>query len=111
MCADGTDLCNGRPGSSCNEPLDVPPQLHRSLAVLTMVAVEDAVHSIRAGACTVQVKPIWIPCLVVALLLVALIVRYRRGAHLYVLEQKRRQERLDAHRFLQEVAPVLCARM
>ena len=64
----------------------------------------DAVHSIRAGACTVQVKPIWIPCLVVALLLVALIVRYRRGAHLYVLEQKRRQERLEAHRFLQEVA-------
>ena len=52
-----------------------------------------------------QVKPIWIPCLVVALLLVALIVRYRRGAHLYVLEQKRRQERLEAHRFLQEVAP------
>ena len=39
-----------------------------------------------------------------ALLLVALIVRYRRGAHLYVLEQKRRQERLEAHRFLQEVA-------
>ena len=59
-------------------------------------------HSIALGA--VQVKPIWIPCLLVALLLVALIVRYRRGAHLYVLEQKRRQERLEAHRFLQEVA-------
>ena len=70
----------------------------------SVAAAADAVHSIRAGACTVQVKPIWIPCLVVALLLVALIVRYRRGAHLYVLEQKRRQERLEAHRFLQEVA-------
>ena len=65
-------------------------------------------HSIALGA--VQVKPIWISCLLVALLLVALIVRYRRRALLYVLEQKRRQERLEAHRFLQEVA-LLCARM
>jgi heme exporter protein D len=67
--------------------------------------VADAVHSIALGA--VQIKPIWIPCLVVALLLVALIVRYRRRALLYVLEQKRREERLEAHHFLQEVA-LLC---
>ena len=50
-----------------------------------------------------QVKPIWISCLVVGLLLLALIVRYRRRAHVYMLEQRRRQERLEAHRFLQEV--------
>jgi ABC-type Fe3+ transport system permease subunit len=72
------------------------------------VAVADAAMPARWSIRTVQVKPIWISCLVVGLLLVALIVRYRQRAHLYILAQKRRQERLEAHRFLQEVARALC---
>ena len=58
-----------------------------------------------------QVKAIWIPCLVVGLLLLlllALVARFRQRTQLYMLEQKRRQERLDAHKFLQEVALTMC---
>jgi hypothetical protein len=49
------------------------------------------------------VRAIWIPCLVVGVLLLALVAFSRHRAHLTMLEQKRRQERQDAHRFLQEV--------
>ena len=73
------------------------------------LAVVDACHPVyddepKGPMCTeaLDLKAVWIPCIVIACIFCGLVCKYRVAAKRYVAEQKRRQERLEASRLLQE---------